>query len=463
MGDAAAVEQHAESMFPVESLDGLDLGALTSVLQQVERIRRQAEAVLAHGVAVAERCQQFREDGHKTVTAWARATFNWPSRDAQRVARNGRVLAAQPVLAGLAAAGDLGVAQLDEFGRVHANPRCADQLGDVAELLAGYSGSLWCEEFRRVLRRWEVLADADGAHRAHDDADRGRHAEVGVVGAQVVVTAEGGLGQGLELREIFERFVDAEFRTDWDAAKAVLGDEVCVAALARTDRQRRFDALHTIFTTAAGAAPDVVPPDEPLVNYVVDAATADELLARAAGVAVPAADPAEFTERRCETADGVPVDPAQVLAAMLVGRLRRVVIDAAGVVIDLGRRSRLFTGGARDAVLLGGVSQRCLWPGCEQPAGRRCQIDHSVAWSDGGLTRPDNGGILCGHHNRHKARGYTVRRDPNGHWHTYRPNGAEVAAPALLHGSSAEHPVYDRPGGWADRLEPAPSTRAPVS
>jgi len=32
--------------------------------------------------------------------------------------------------------------------------------------------------------------------------------------------------------------------------------------------------------------------------------------------------------------------------------LRRVVIDSKGVVIELGRTSRLFTGHARDAVML---------------------------------------------------------------------------------------------------------------
>jgi hypothetical protein len=57
-----------------------------------------------------------------------------------------------------------------------------------------------------------------------------------------------------------------------------------------------------------------------------------------------------------------------VLAAALTGHVRRVVFDVAGVVIDLGRRSRLFTGSSRDAVMLG--DRWCLWPGCDQRSGR---------------------------------------------------------------------------------------------
>jgi hypothetical protein len=67
-----------------------------------------------------------------------------------------------------------------------------------------------------------------------------------------------------------------------------------------------------------------------------------------------------------------------MLAAVLTGHVRRVVFDAAGVVIDLGRRSRLFTGSSSDAVMLG--DRWCLWPGCDQRSGR-CQADHTQPWT----------------------------------------------------------------------------------
>ena len=50
-----------------------------------------------------------------------------------------------------------------------------------------------------------------------------------------------------------------------------------------------------------------------------------------------------------------------------------MVVDSAGVVINMGRRQRLFTGNAREAVLL--QSSRCVVAGCATPI-RRCEADH---------------------------------------------------------------------------------------
>jgi hypothetical protein len=137
----------------------------------------------------------------------------------------------------------------------------------------------------------------------------------------------------------------------------------------------------------------------------------------------PLPDPAAVDERRCETIDGVPVAPADVVMSSLVGHIRRVVMNSAGVVIEMGRKTRLFTGSSREAAKLQG--SRCLWPGCGRP---RTQIDHSVDWADHGPTDPANAGPGCARHNRFKNRGYTVWRDERGRWHTYRPDGTEIAA-----------------------------------
>ena len=131
----------------------------------------------------------------------------------------------------------------------------------------------------------------------------------------------------------------------------------------------------------------------------------------------------------CQTASGAPVDPHDLVVAALIGRVRRVVTDKAGRVIDLGRTSRFFTGAAREAVLLSG--DRCCWPGCEH-RGEFIQIDHLTPFNGpggggGGETNPLNGGPMCGTHNRKKHSGrFTVIRDETG-WHHYRPDGTEIA------------------------------------
>jgi hypothetical protein len=129
--------------------------------------------------------------------------------------------------------------------------------------------------------------------------------------------------------------------------------------------------------------------------------------------------------QRCGTIDGLALAPAEVLDAMWWGQIRAVVVDEHDVVVAMGRKRRLFTGRARQAVLM--RTERCVWPGCYRPA-HHCQADHLTEYQHGGLTDPANGGPGCGRHNRFKTKhGYTVRRDPDGTWHTHRPDGTEVA------------------------------------
>ena len=63
----------------------------------------------------------------------------------------------------------------------------------------------------------------------------------------------------------------------------------------------------------------------------------------------PTTNPAGYRTRRCSTLSGKPIDPHDALGAALIGHVRRVVFDSRGVVVDMGRTSRLFTGTARQA------------------------------------------------------------------------------------------------------------------
>jgi hypothetical protein len=56
----------------------------------------------------------------------------------------------------------------------------------------------------------------------------------------------------------------------------------------------------------------------------------------------------------------------------------------------------------------------------------RCEADHVLPYSQAGPTSTRNGGPVCNHHNRWKTRGYRTWRDPEGFWHTYRPDGTEI-------------------------------------
>lgn len=111
------------------------------------------------------------------------------------------------------------------------------------------------------------------------------------------------------------------------------------------------------------------------------------------------------------------------------------MVDAAGTVIDLGRRRRLFTGSSRDAAFLqallrGPGGLRCLWPGCDAHGG--ClQADHRKPAVLGGPTDVDNSDVYCGFHNRIKERGFAPERTPDGDWIIHRPDGAGPITPPV--------------------------------
>lgn len=408
-----------------ESLSTADLVAL---VRDRERARRAAEVQVACGLVELHRRGMHLDDGHVDISAWGRAMFGWSVAESKGLVRLGRVLGRLPQVRALAHDGRVGTAHLAALAEIERNPRCREQVGEADELFGAQVLRLRADEFAVLVRRWVAVADSEGAARSQQGAHRRRSAHLLQVGDEVVLRAQGAAWDGAVLREVFDRFCEAEFLTDWAEARQQVGPDLARGFLPRTDAQRRFDALVAIFDAAA-SAPGVPRSGEPLVNVVVDARTAAELLAEAAGAGAVGADamprsPDEVLWRRCETVDGVQLARADVLAALLIGQLRRVVVDSAGRVIDLGRRSRLFRGGAREAVLL--LERQCLWPGCNAPPGR-LQADHLHGWAyEGGRTDHDDGGPACGHHNLVKRQGYSARRDEHGDWHVYRPDGTEI-------------------------------------
>ena len=127
----------------------------------------------------------------------------------------------------------------------------------------------------------------------------------------------------------------------------------------------------------------------------------------------------------CETENGVPVNGHDIIRAALTGYIRRIVIDGQGVVTDFGRKRRLFTGAAREALKL--MLDGCEHIGCPvRPTS--CQIDHINEWiRDGGTTDLANGALKCNGQNRAKHRlGITEQRDANGTLVQYRADGTPI-------------------------------------
>jgi Domain of unknown function (DUF222) len=408
-----------------DGLEELDARALAARLGEVERAIRSLEAVAVSIVASADRREAFRDDGHVSVRGWVKASIRMSDGEVTHRVRTARLCADLPVCHDELAAGRLGVAQVRELARAHANPRCGDQLAAVVDGLVDLAETHTHEVFARAVRHWERLADADGAHRAHEDAHAGRTARMALVGDTGYLDARVGAAQFAAMNEVFDRFAQAEFAAEWDELRGRVGDDACPGMLERTEAQRRADALAAIFQRAAATDPSAKDP-EPVVNIVIDQAVYEaQLTAMVHGERVLfGAD--DLAHQRCRTTTGVHLDPADAVTASFVGHVRRVVLDGEGRIINLGYRSRIFTGGARQAAVLQAALDgdgRCLWPGCGR---RRCRIDHTDEWAHGGVTDLGNAGPLCARHNRLKSRGYRCWRDPTGVWHTYRGDGTEI-------------------------------------
>jgi hypothetical protein len=424
-----------------EPADVLDAYA---VVRRVEALARRVAAVQTGVVSTIARRRLHVGDGHRSARALVGHAARLSPADAGRRARSARALDDLPSVAAAFAAGRVGSSQVDRIARVHANARVRPKLVEIDAHLATAAERLSYEELDRHLGEWERLADEDGAGDRAERCHRRRDFSIrqNLDGSW---RFEGGCGsiQGAVTADVLDAYVRAEFEADWAEARSRLGDEATAADLGRTDAQRRMDAFERICRDAADAV-RAGTGHSLVTNVVVDQLTAERYTRRAAGddpgpdprlgdywadlAATEAEDGGAGTDPRvgprCSTLAGHRIDPAEAAAAMLVGQLRRVVLGADSVVIDLGRRSRLFTGAAHLAVLL--HAERCYWPGCHVPV-TRCQADHLEPWGAGGRTDPGNGAPACGMHNRFRNHGFTVERAEDGALVVCRPDGSRVS------------------------------------
>jgi hypothetical protein len=100
----------------------------------------------------------------------------------------------------------------------------------------------------------------------------------------------------------------------------------------------------------------------------------------------------------------------------------RVVVNAKGEVLDIGRTSREWTPGIRRAVTH--RDKGCVFPGCDRPPSW-CDVHHCWEWDSGGPTCQDNGALLCRrHHTFIHAKGWrVVILEPRGKPVVLRPDG----------------------------------------
>lgn len=153
---------------------------------------------------------------------------------------------------------------------------------------------------------------------------------------------------------------------------------------------------------------------------------------------------ADLANRRCHTTTGTAIHPDIALRALITGRVRRVVIDAASVVIDMGRTQRLFTGKARHAAQL--MVTTCTHRGCDIPT-TLCNIDHRAEWvRNRGPTNQTNAAPTCANHDRWKHTHHIrTRRATNGRIYLIKPDNTTIVPVGAREPDWAEPPPADLP------------------
>ena len=472
----------------VAGVEPADAADARVVVGEVEVLGRRIAAVQVAVVAAVDRSGFHREDGHASAKVFVRHVANLSNAEAAQRARAARALRDMPALEEAFRKGLVGRCQVGTLARAHANRRVRDELCRREAEWAVVASTTVFVEFEGTVADWVRRVDEDGTcdrgQRNHENRDARLVQEFD---DSWTFTARCGSLAGARLLDVFEAYGNAEFLGDWEVARATHGDDATKDHLPRTAAQRRFDAFAQIFEDAADHHAAKPGGAKIVTSLVMDQDTFERQLRRIGGVWPGPVDARIDTRRadpharwrpfdrpgsasggdscdrradraridglddfdldlagaapvwpdqvsnvgyRCSTLDGRRIDPTEAATAALIGQVRRVVLDAASVPIDMGRTTRLFTGPGALAIRL--LSTTCYWPGCQVPASQ-CQLDHLNQWNTargrgggGGRTDAHNGGPACGRHNRFQERGFTVHRDAAGRWQVFRPDGTEL-------------------------------------
>jgi hypothetical protein len=139
----------------------------------------------------------------------------------------------------------------------------------------------------------------------------------------------------------------------------------------------------------------------------------------------------------------IPASLARRLASDKTGTWRRLVTDpATGQLLDYGHTTYRPPKDLADFVIA--RDQTCTFPGCNRPA-CRCDLDHRVAYSEGGPTSSENLRPLCQRHHicKHDT-DWSLDREPDGShvWTSPTKHVYRSRPPELPHDTTSDPPPF---------------------
>jgi hypothetical protein len=395
--------QSALDALAAEDLDTLPAGAQLDRLRTLVAAQNRVAALLTRAVRTADLTQAVEHDGLKSIKSWLRTHTGLPDAAVRRLVESGRALEALPAVAQVFDAGAISAEAVSAIAPV-ATPdrlkRATEQGVDVAEVAATLAVLATQVAHAR-------LREAVGFYLRHLDPD----------GTEPDPTE----GRSLTMSRLLGGAFSGTFSLDAVGGEKVATAIESIAAASRcagdtrTAAQVRGDALVQLcdLALASGRLPilrTVKPHIGVLIGIedLVDPATGPDAATTGLGAAISAA------RARWIACDGT------------VGR---IVIGPDSVPLDMGRDQRVAPPHLRRAVEL--RDKTCVFTGCEAPAWW-CEVHHLLHWGDGGETCLENSALLCERHHGKVHHGFSIVRDPDGRWHTYRPDGTEILLHPLL-------------------------------
>ena len=371
--------------------------SFASVMQQIDSLevpgdgKELADAVACHdrftakltvAVGAFDESGEWDFDGATSATAWLRDRGMSPG-DAVRTVRLGDKLRRLPHLSAAWIAGDVTGGQV----RVIADlviERHMKRFASHETALVPTLGPLSTEDTQRVMFEWRARADALDDGSAPSEPDRSLSHSATLDGRYVTngaFEAEGGnvIETALRVADTHDLDIAASKR------RATAFVDICRFFL--DNQQDKTGGRH-----------------RPHVNVVVRAETLG----------------AEFIDGELATT-GARLDSPTLRRLLCDCTAHRVVIDAAGTILDYGRSTRTTPPNLYNAVVV--RDAHCRYPGCDRPPSW-CEAHHVLPWELGGATERDNLVLLCSrHHHKIHTKGWTAKLKPDGEFRVTSPWG----------------------------------------
>lgn len=375
----AAVDAAAQDLIAQVTDDpaGLDDGELVVRLYQLQA---RMGALVARAAAAFDRSEAWQAEGARSAAAWLAVKTRLPTSEVRSDVAHGRAVSERlPVLGQAWVDGAVAQAHVAVLCRLGGG-RATEQLTHDEPMLVEHAASLSYRDFRQATAYWEQLADPDGCDAAEERRRARRDVSLfesidGMWLGQMTLDPVSGTVVADELRRLEQQL----FEEEWAAARERLGRDPRAGDLDRSASQRRADALVEMATRSRATPSDGRRP-RPLFTVLVDWPT--------------------VAGRVCELASGQVIAPGGLVRWLGHAEFERVVFGPDGR-IEVGQTARLFTGAVRRAIEV--RDRICAHPFCDEPVDR-CEVDHIVPYSVGGLTTIDNGRLLCRYHNRLRVR-----------------------------------------------------------